>query len=1008
MVGKAAQVAPEFEGKGDASVGDGADALATAPLSCKEKFNEWMFPKKPPKFGTFTGVFARCLLNIWGVIMFLRLGWMIAHAGLLLSLSIVGVAMLITTVTSLSLSAICTNGIIGNGGAYFLLSRSLGPAFGGSIGVLFSIANATAVALHLVGFAETITSLLTKLESDFTICDGAGDGLWDLRLYAIACLMFLICVGLVGVSYVVKLQLNFLWLLIVSLVLYFVGTMRSADDSFAFTGYNATTFEDNLLPQFSGSETWITLFAVFFPASTGIMAGANISGDLKDAQKSIPFGTLSAVFVSGVTYVIMLFSIAATVERKEFRDGDGSPGLFNDYLVMYDISSWPPSVIVGIVASALSSALAALVGAPRVFQAVCEDGLFPGLKFLGKTTVVASGSPEPLRLYGVTFVIAIGIILIGDLNAIAPYITNFFMISYALINYAAFIAAHDNNPGWRPKWKYYNKWLALGGSFACVASMVMISWYTGIITLVLAFLLYKYVEGSPINKNWGNVHKSYRYSTAVNSVYKLEDAYRTTTTHVKNFRPAYLVMAGPVHTRVNLVKFVQQLRYGQGFTVVSNVMVGSFDNMSSKLCRERAQKYYSQNKFSVVPMALCSDSLLQGFRTCLQTAGVGVLSPNTVVMNFKKDASSSDDESLPMADYVRFLSDALKMNFSFVLLKGYHHIKRRISLPVYTKEGLEVVKQGYVTAKLKKDMDKAGIRRGADMFFDDESRRGDKSPKPSSPAMKNIDVSREYSSVGSFDSAAYDTSRDLSNGSYNAENEYSYDGLYSPSRKPHPNAKKSRRSSREIEAKGTLSRLPDLWRTFSKTQGARTGRVDVYWLCDHGGLSLLLPHILQKNPTWNQLSLRVIVPRDSQRSSSDDDQRKALELVLHQLRIRNSMATICPSAVDLEVFLTADDKLDSFYAKLETSSSSALAGAFEADSSSKSDETKSDSSCHRLRDIVAKLSHDATMVYFTAPHPDVKRPKRYMDLLRSWSSNIADVPCVYVHGSGNRVLSIEA
>jgi len=269
---------------------DAVGATSSEDQSLYDRMYEYLFPKTPPKFGTFTGVFARCLLNIWGVIMFLRLGWMIAHAGLLLSISIVCVAMFITTITTLSLSAICTNGIIGGGGAYFLLSRSLGPAFGGSIGVLFSLANATAVALHLVGFAETITSLLTKVESDFTFTDGMGDGLWDLRIYAVLCLIFLIGVGLVGVSYVVKLQLNFLWLLCISLICYFVGTFYSADPSYAFTGYNSTTLSDNLSPDFQSGETWITLFAVFFPASTGIMAGANISGDLKDAQRSIPKG----------------------------------------------------------------------------------------------------------------------------------------------------------------------------------------------------------------------------------------------------------------------------------------------------------------------------------------------------------------------------------------------------------------------------------------------------------------------------------------------------------------------------------------------------------------------------------------------------------------------------------------------------------------------------------------------------------------------------------------------
>lgn len=149
------------------------------------------------------------------------------------------------------------------------------------------------------------------------------------------------------------------------------------------------------------------------------MAGANISGELKDAQKSLPFGTMFAVILSGLVYIAIAWLLGATT----LRDG-GAGGLFGDSIIMIRIAVWGPLVIVGIFASTLSSALATLVGAPRILKAVCEDGIFKPLQYFAKGR---AGDNEPIRGYALTFFVAVAGILIGDLNAIAPLITNFFL-----------------------------------------------------------------------------------------------------------------------------------------------------------------------------------------------------------------------------------------------------------------------------------------------------------------------------------------------------------------------------------------------------------------------------------------------------------------------------------------------------------------------------------------------------------------------------------------------------
>ena len=623
--------------------------------------------KEAVKFGMFEGVFARCLLNIWGVIMFLRIGWMVAHGGAWQSTSIVVAAMTVTVITTLSLSAICTNGIVGSGGAYYLLSRSLGPEFGGAIGVLFSLANATAVALHLIGFAETIVGVFPD---DTTLI---GDGSWDLRIIAIACLIFLICIALVGVAWVVKFQLVLLVLLVASIIAYFIGTFSHTpvpDVPIGYTGYNSTTLDSNLKSDWDlskmtapmeianiATESWVTLFAVFFPASTGIMAGANISGDLKDAQRAIPVGTLAAVVVSGVIYLLIIWSLAATTDSYALAGcinmnasdtcdgGDGDADKNLNFLVMMDISVWPPLIVIGIVASSLSSALAALVGAPRVFQALCKDNLFPAFAPFAKGV---GPSEEPIRAYGLTFIIAVGVMMIGELNFIAPYVTNFFMISYALINYACFASSLAKTPGWRPTFKYYSPPVALVGVFLCCGAMFMIDWLVALITFTVCGCLYGYIRHAEPDVNWGPVSQGRAYKKAVQNVMKLE---MLKDLHLKNFRPSYLVMDSRNKTSSQgLIDFVHTLKHGGGISIGAHVIhpvdeSAPLDKSVLGLIQSiQNTKSYStgRNHARMVPEAVTAPSLESGFSRLLQTSGLGRLRPNTVLFGYK---DMSDDTS---------------------------------------------------------------------------------------------------------------------------------------------------------------------------------------------------------------------------------------------------------------------------------------------------------------------------------------------------------------------------
>ncbi|KAK5977421.1 Amino acid permease, partial [Trichostrongylus colubriformis] len=275
------------------------------------------------KFGWIQGVFVRCLLNIFGVMLYLRISWVAGQAGIGLGSMIVLLASLVTSITAISTCAICTNGDVKGGGAYFLISRSLGPEFGGSIGLIFSVANAVGAAMYVVGFAETVRDVLK--EADLKIIDG---GMWDVRIVGFVTCVVLMGIVFIGTAFESKMQMGLLVILVASIIDYMIGSVFPIDDQKASrgaTGYSFSTVTTNFLPSFRG-EGFFSVFAVYFPAATGIMAGANISGDLADPQRAIPIGTLLAIAVTTSVYLATVWMTGSTC----VRDADGiNPPMWN-------------------------------------------------------------------------------------------------------------------------------------------------------------------------------------------------------------------------------------------------------------------------------------------------------------------------------------------------------------------------------------------------------------------------------------------------------------------------------------------------------------------------------------------------------------------------------------------------------------------------------------------------------------------------------------------------------
>jgi len=629
-------------------------------------------------FGMWDGVFARCLLNIFGVIMFLRLGYVVGLAGIIMSIVIMLVSIVITLATTLSLSAICTNGEVQGGGAYFMISRSLGPSFGGSIGILFSVANAISVALYILGFAESLVDgVLT--DAGFMLIDGAKN---DQIIWSLITLVIILIMCIIGVGWVIKIQLLLLVVLVVCIICVIGGILQKPPNpAFNITGISSNTtnlnlWEDYTLdPKISGGGFFYA-FSIFFPAVTGIMAGANISGEIKKPEFSIPYGTLLAVGVSGVVYIILGYLMGASVERNT---------LVNEKLIMKDLS-WVEIIIhAGVWAATISSAIASFVGAPRILQAVARDHLFPKLEFFS-----VEWNNEPLRGYVLTFVIAAVCILGGDLDLIAPLITGFFMISYAFVNFACFAGSYANLPGWRPSFKYYNKWLALATALICVAILFLLNPWYGLATSVLSIAIYKYLDFRDPDVNWGSAVDATKYKMAVHNINSLERV----RYHIKNYKPQLLVLTGEVKKaeeteRIDLIIFSQQLRKAKGAYIYGNVILSeNMDNIKDPKLRDAQKKLLKargrsplkefgipvKNGFSETVVA---ENLRYGVLALLQMSGISKIRPNILLMGYKEswiEASTKDVE-----DYVDIIRDAFFFNYGVCIARKYREINKEIS-----------------------------------------------------------------------------------------------------------------------------------------------------------------------------------------------------------------------------------------------------------------------------------------------------------------------------------------
>ncbi len=582
---------------------------------------------EPNRFGTFGGVFTPCVLTILGVIMFLRFGEVVGNAGVIQAIVIVLAAKVITLLTALSLSAIATNTRVKGGGAYFLISRSLGVEFGGTIGLVFFGAQAISVAMYVIGFSEAFVSAVPAM------------GFSLVAVGTVTNVAVFVCVY-IGAGWAIKVQYVILGVLLASLVSFYAGAAGQA---------STQLLQENLSTGYESGQGWVTMFALFFPAVTGLMAGANMSGDLKDPSRSIPRGTLMAIAFTAVIYLTLPLLLGSVRTR-------GS--LLSDNLVMADVALVPWLITAGVFAATLSSAMGSMMGSPRILQAFARDRVLP---VLGPFAAGSGSGGEPRRATVLTFLIAQCCVMLGDLNAIAPVITMAFMITYGTLNLATFYESFTRNPSYRPRFRYCHWSVSLAGALMCLVVMVVISWAWAGVAVAAMGGLYWLISQREIESNWGNLRSGIAFERARRNLSILEDELY----HPKNWRPMLLTMSGAGDSRRHLAVYGHWMTAGHGIQTLGQVIEGEIGKQMDRRKNQRdvLRAFIREEELIAFPAVVVAATVREGIVSLVQAHGLGGLEPNTVLLGWPNQEDRGPE-------FARLLRTIGGLNRSILLVRS--------------------------------------------------------------------------------------------------------------------------------------------------------------------------------------------------------------------------------------------------------------------------------------------------------------------------------------------------
>lgn len=577
--------------------------------------------EKGHEFGT-APVFLAAISTILGAILFLRFGYAVGNVGLAGALGVILIGHMITIPTALAVSEIATNQKVEGGGEYFIISRSFGRSIGGTIGIALYFSQALSVAFYLIAFAEAFKPAFVWLNSFGWL----PFQLADTRLVSVpaGCLLLLLILKK-GASLGVSLLWGVSAILAASLASFFLGHGTAADPQVL----PGTVFRP---------DSFQTVFAICFPAFTGMTAGVGLSGDLKNPRWSIPAGTISATLVGMVVYVAVVAKLAASASPSD---------LSTDQFIMAKIAAWGPLVYLGLGAATLSSAIGSLMIAPRTLQALAKDGLLPGEAVNGLLAKGQGAVNEPFNATVVSGVLALGIILLGNIDAVAQIISMFFMVTYGALCGISFLEHFAANPSYRPAFR--TRWyLSLFGAIMCFLMMLQMSPLYAVLAIVAMALLHLALSRSRASENsLTAIFQGVLFQLTRHLHMAAQKRYAST--HAKDWRPSFIMVSEDTFERISPLDFLRWVSYRYGFSTLIHYIPGRLTAETTKVSRQllgRLIEMTASSHASVFVDTVVSPTYQTALAQMTQVAGISGLENNSVLFEFPQDKPDSRERAV--------------------------------------------------------------------------------------------------------------------------------------------------------------------------------------------------------------------------------------------------------------------------------------------------------------------------------------------------------------------------